>query len=115
TMNTRSIRFRLVVWYAGLLAAVFVLLGTMMYAGLKIYLERSLSEAQFRRARQISETLLANIGKTGEAYVSNEINAWFTPENNDRFIRITRGDASVLYASQNARGTSLAAGRGPEK
>ncbi len=26
-MNTRSLRFRLLMWYAGLLAAVFLLLG----------------------------------------------------------------------------------------
>ena len=47
-MNTRSIRFRLVVWYAGLLLGVFILLGCMMYAGLKLYLEESLSQAQER-------------------------------------------------------------------
>src|SRR5580692_5038399 len=109
-MNTRSIRFRLVVWYAGLLIAVFVLLGGLMYAGLKQYLEQSLAQAQMRRARQIADTLLVNIGATGETHVISEINAWFAPETNDRFIRITRGDASVLYLSRNPRDLSFDAG-----
>src|ERR1700722_2064325 len=112
-MNTRSIRFRLIVWYAGLLMAVFILLGILMYGGLKLYLEDSLSKAQVRRAQQIADTLLSNIGKTGEAHVINEINAWFAPETNDRFIRITRGDASVLYLSQSPRDASFDASRVP--
>jgi len=112
-MNTRSIRFRLVVWYAGLLMAVFILLGILMYGGLKLYLEESLSKAQVRRAQQIADTLLANIGNTGEAHVINEINAWFAPETNDRFIRITRGDASVLYLSQSPRDASFDASEVP--
>jgi heavy metal sensor kinase len=112
-MNTRSIRFRLVGWYAGLLIAVCLLLGSMMYGGLKIYLEESLSQAQLRRARQIAETLLANIGKTGEAHVVGEINSWFAPETNDRFIRITRDDGSVLYVSASPRDMSFDASRVP--
>jgi heavy metal sensor kinase len=112
-MNTRSIRFRLVAWYAGLLISVFLLLGGLMYAGLQRHLERSLSETQFRRARQIAETLIANMGKTGEEYVTNEINAWFSPELDDRFIRITRGDSSVLYVSKSPRDMSFDAGRMP--
>jgi heavy metal sensor kinase len=102
-MNTRSLRFRLVVWYAGVLTGVFVLLGGLMYAGLKMYLEKSLSGDQIRRARQIADTLLANVGKTGEAHVVTEINSWFAPETNDRFIRITRQDGTVLYQSRSPK------------
>ena len=54
-MNTRSIRFRLVAWYAGLLVIVFVILGGRMYGGLKLYLEQSLRTAQIRRAQQIAD------------------------------------------------------------
>ncbi len=102
-MNSRSIKFRLVVWYAAVMTVVFVLLGGLMYAGLKMYLEKSLSEDQIRRARQIAETLLANLGKTGEAHVISEINSWFAPETNDRFIRITREDGTVLYLSRSPK------------
>lgn len=100
-MKMRSIRFRLVVWYAGWLVVVFSLLGALMYGGLQTYLQTSLSEAQFRRARQIADTLVANLDQTGEPHVVNEINAWFTPETSDRFIRLTRPDGSLLYLSRN--------------
>jgi heavy metal sensor kinase len=112
-MNTRSIRFRLVVWYAGVLMATFLLLGAQTYMGLEVYLERSLGEAQTRRARQIADTLLANAGQTGEAHVVNEINSWFAPETNDRFIRITRADTSRLYLSSNPRDLSFDAQQVP--
>jgi heavy metal sensor kinase len=102
-MNTHSIKFRLVVWYAAVMTVVFVTLGGLMYAGLKMYLEKSLSADQIRRAQQIAETLLVNIGKTGEAHIVSEINSWFAPETNDRFIRITRDDGSVLYLSSSPK------------
>jgi heavy metal sensor kinase len=102
-MNTRSIKLRLVVWYAGVMTVVFVLLGGLMYVGLKLYLEQSLGADQVRRAQQIAETLLGNLGKTGEAHVVSEINSWFAPETNDRFIRITREDGTVLYLSRSPK------------
>jgi heavy metal sensor kinase len=112
-MNTRSIRFRLVAWYAGLLIVVFVILGGAMYGGIRIYLERSLGEQQIRRAVQIADTLLANIVQTGQPHVVNEINSWFAPETNDRFIRITDETAGPLYVSNNPRDGSFDATRVP--
>jgi len=108
-MNTRSIGFRLVAWYAGLLIIVFIVLGGMMYTGLKLYLEKSLSQTQTRRAKQIADTLLSTIAQTGQAHVVNEINSWFAPETNDRFIRITDEAGSLLYVSSNPHDGSFAA------
>src|SRR5208282_4719835 len=98
-MSTRSLRFRLIAWYAGLLTAVFLLLAALMFLGLKHYLEASLAETQKRRAQQIADTLLANVNQTGEAAVGGEIESLYAPEINDRFIRVSRQDGSVLYAS----------------
>jgi len=98
-MNTRSIHFRLTVWYAGLLTAAFALLGALLFFELKDYLEDNLLAAQARRAEQIAETLLAGVNQTGEPYVVDEVKALYAPEVNDRFIRITRKDGGVLYAS----------------
>jgi heavy metal sensor kinase len=112
-MNTRSIRFRLAVWYGGLLIAVFVLVGGLMYAGLKLYLEHSLGETQSRRAQQITETLLPQTAATGDKYVADEINARFAPEINDRYIRVTSGDSNVLYVSNNPKDASFDASRVP--
>jgi len=106
-MNLHSIRFQLTAWYASLVTAVFLLLGLLMFAGLSHYLEKNLAGNQLRRARQIAETLLLNVKKTGEDYVRNEIEALYAPENNDRFIRITRHDGTVLYASGTPRDQSF--------
>jgi hypothetical protein len=78
-VNTRSIRFRLAAWHAVLLTAVFALLGGLLYATVKRYLDDTLLETQARRARQIAETLLANAPRTGEAYVVREIKALYAP------------------------------------
>src|SRR5277367_3594890 len=101
-MNTRSLRFRLIMWYAGLLTGVFLLCGVAMYQVLRHYLEQSLAESLVRRTRQITVSLLADVEKTGEPYVVNEIKARYAPENYDRFIRLARRDGTVIYASGRA-------------
>ncbi len=99
-MNTRSIRFRLIAWYAGLLASGFMLLSALMVFGLTRYLETDLRRTQAQRARQIADTLLAGVERSGEPFVAHEIDALYAPEINRRFIRVTRPDGSVLYASR---------------
>jgi hypothetical protein len=54
-VNTRSLKFRLVAWYAGWLTALFVVFGIFVYVSLGHYLEKSLREALARRARQVAE------------------------------------------------------------
>ncbi len=98
-MTTRSIRFRLIAWYAGLLTGVFVLLAVLMYFDLKFFLESNLRDTQARRARQIADTLVARVHQTGEGYLAAEIKDLYEPEINDRFIRVTRGDGNIVYAS----------------
>ena len=98
-MNTRSLSFRLVAWYASLLTGVFILLGAIMYFDLRHFLENNLCQSQARRAQEIADTLLAHIGETGENSVIFEIKDRYEPEVNDRFIRVTRHDGSVLYVS----------------
>ena len=98
-MNSRSIRFRLIMWYAGLLTGVFLLFGIILYQVLRGYLEHSLAQTLVRRSEQIAVSLLDEADKTGDHYVAYQITARYAPENYDRFIRITRSDGSVLYAS----------------
>src|SRR6185312_14291019 len=98
-MNSRSLSFRLVTWYAGLLTIVFVLLGSLTFLLVRHYLESNLLDIQARRAHQIADTLVAAIGRTGEAAVANEIESLYSPEANDRFLRVTRDDGHVIYAS----------------
>jgi heavy metal sensor kinase len=98
-MNTRSISFRLVAWYAGLLTGIFLLLGAVLHLDLRHFLEKDLRETQSRRARQIANTLLVHVKQTGEAYVASQTKDWYAPEINDRFIRVTRDDGTLVYIS----------------
>ncbi|MGC9941926.1 MAG: ATP-binding protein [Verrucomicrobiota bacterium] len=98
-MNARSISFRLVVWYTSLLTGIFVLLGVLFYFGLHHFVENDVRENQIRRARQISDTLLAHIQQTGDAYVADQIKTLYAPEINGRYIRVTRADGKVIYVS----------------
>ena len=98
-MNTRSLSFRLVTWYAGVLTLVFVLIGALTIILLREYLESNVLDTQARRARQIADTLVAAASHTGEATMAREVEELYAPEANERFIRITRGDGHVVYAS----------------
>jgi heavy metal sensor kinase len=70
-----------------------------LYLDLRRFLVNNLRESQARRARQIASALLAHVPQTGEPYVASQIKDWYEPETNDRFIRITRADGTLVYAS----------------
>lgn len=106
-MNTRSIRFRLTVWYAGLLASLLALFGASIYVGLGHYLKGTLTEALTKDARQIGERLLVNVSVSGEQYVADEIKEHLAPELNGLFVRVTRADGSRLYESGSPRDGSF--------
>ena len=99
-MSTRSIRFRLIAWYAGLLTGCFVLIGAATYVVLQNSLVGALRETQFRRARQIGQLVLEEIPRRDEGRVGDEIEGRYGPGLNDRFVRVTRGDGGLLYISQ---------------
>jgi len=103
-VNTRSLSFRLVAWYAGVLTVVFVLLGSLTFISLRHYLEANVLDNQARRARQIAATLLARADRGSESAIGAQIENLYSPESNDRFIRITRADGTVVYASGPPRG-----------
>jgi heavy metal sensor kinase len=98
-MNSRSLSFRLVAWYAGVLTLVFVLLGGLTFFLLRHYLEGNLLDNQSRRAQQIADTLVARSSRSGEQALAAQVESLYSPETNGRFIRITRGDGAVVYVS----------------
>jgi heavy metal sensor kinase len=98
----RSIRARLITLYVVTLSLIFVCFGGYTYLGFKQYLIRSLQQTLTRRAHQIATTILADMPKKGENYVSNEIQARYAPELNERIIRITDQSGRAIYASKNA-------------
>ena len=78
-MNTRSLSFRLVTWYAGVLTLVFMLLGALTIVLLREYLESNVLDTQARRARQIADTLVAAASRTGEAAMAREVEDLYAP------------------------------------
>ena len=78
-MKRRSIRFRLTVWYAGLLAILLVLFGGFIYLTLEKFLERNLSDTLAKEAQTIGESLLRDVNQTGPGYVASEIEEHFAP------------------------------------
>ncbi len=96
-MNPRSLKFRLVALYAGMMAAVFVAAAAASYMAFGSYMTRSVRESQFRRARQMVQSLLSH-GKGLKAQdVREDIEAHFDPSGNSRFVRVSRSDGAVLY------------------
>jgi heavy metal sensor kinase len=110
-MNTRSIRFRLTVWYAGLLAGLLALFGVSIYIGLRHYLRSHLTDSLTKEAQQIGETLLVNVRLSGEEYVADEIKEHLAPEINGIFVRVTRPNGSTLYESGQPRDGSFDPGK----
>lgn len=98
-MNTQSLRFRLIGWYACLLVGCFVLLGVATYLALRTSLVSAVKENQLRRARQIAQLLREEIEHQNQGQVGGEIEARYAPNVNDRFVRISQRDGVLLYLS----------------
>jgi heavy metal sensor kinase len=112
-MITRSIRFRMALWYAALLAGALLLFGASTYLGLERYLQKSLEETLIKQARSIGDVLLVNIHQSGEDYVTNEITEHYSPEINGRFIRVTRIDGKRIFLSGPPKDASFDPGLVP--
>jgi heavy metal sensor kinase len=97
----RSIRFKLISLYVGLLSLVFVCFGAYIYWGVHASLVGSLDLALDRRARQITANILTEAPTQGPGFVASEIQARYAPELNERVIRITGPNGQVVYASKN--------------
>jgi heavy metal sensor kinase len=106
-MNPRSIRFRLTAWYASLLALMLIVFGSAVYFGLQRYLTADLSHYLSFQARQIADTWLQHIARSGESYVVDEIDEHLSPDITNHFIRVTRPDGSLLYRSKPPRDRSF--------
>ena len=95
-MNTRSLKFRLVAWYASWLTVLFVVFGVFVYTSLAYYLKRDLREALARRARQVAD-LVRRSPLPWEA-LGPEIHNHFAPEANSRLTRVTV-NGEITYVS----------------
>jgi len=98
-MNSRSLRFRVIVWYAAWLSVVFVAFSALAYVALRTYLERSLRDTLTRRARQAAQIVERTAPAADFARVAERIESSLTPEASSRFVRVTRPDGMTLYRS----------------
>jgi heavy metal sensor kinase len=81
------------------LVVLGLVFGAYCYWRLDHFLAVYVTELFSHRAERIASTLLANVGWSGQAYLGREIETRYAPEANDRFIRITTSDGSVVYIS----------------
>lgn len=95
-MNTRSLKFRLIAWYAGWLTLLFAVFGIFAYVSLGHHLKESVREALARRARQVSD--IVQRSHLDWPALGAEIRSHFAPEVNHRLTRVTV-DGVVTYVS----------------
>src|SRR5215469_1108511 len=106
-MNTRSLKFQLIAWYAALLTGGLALLGVATYLALENSLVGSLKENQLRRGRQVAQLVREEIENQSLARVGQEVEARYAPEINDRFFRISQQDGVLLYVSRTPKDQSF--------
>ena len=99
-MNFKSLRFRLISWYAGVSLLVAVAFSAYTYNRLAFYLRDVLAAQLEHRANLIAQRILSEIPSRGEAYAADQIEVRYTPGKNDKFVRVTRGDGSLMYLSE---------------
>jgi heavy metal sensor kinase len=95
-VNTRSLRFRLVGWYASWLTLLFVVFGIFVYGSLGYYLKESLRDALARRTRQVAD--LVQRSPPDWKALAHGIQNHFAPEANNRFTRVTVNGAITYVA-----------------
>lgn len=98
-MNTRSLRFRIAAWYAGLLAGALLIFGASVYLGLDRYLNWDLQRALGSDCRTIGTQFLSQHPFKRTDWLQTEIVEDYSPEVNDHFIRVVQLGAGVLYVS----------------
>jgi heavy metal sensor kinase len=99
-MNHRSLAFRLGAWYTLLLSATFVLVGAGTFFGLQHYLRSNLRNSLSRRSTQVEEILTRAPADATSNAIAREIDTRVAPEFNNRFVRVTRVPATMVYRSR---------------
>jgi heavy metal sensor kinase len=98
-MNHRSLAFRLGAWYTLLLSATFALVGTGTFYGLEHYLRSNLRDSVSRRSTQVEQILLQAPADAPNSTIAREIETRIAPEFNNRFVRVTREPATLIFRS----------------
>ena len=97
-VNTRSVRFRLAASCAAILASILLVFATAIYIGLKRYLDSNLQRTLIERSQSIGGEL-PGFPTKGLEWLASEIDESYQPELNGYFIRISRIEGGIVYAS----------------
>ncbi len=95
-MNTRSVYFRLTVWYSGLVIAVSVAFGAYTYRSVQEGLYQEIEQLFYNRIEHITYNILSQARDADD--VRQQIEALYSPGSNSRLIRISRS-GQTLYVS----------------
>ena len=98
-MNPGSIRFRLTVWYAGVLAGILVLFSIAIYAGMNRFLSRNLHDSVVKDAQEVASIVRENANEGDEGAIGREVGEHFSSESNDRAIRVLDQNGTQVYLS----------------
>ena len=98
-MNSGSLRFRLTVWYAGVLAGILVLFSIATYLGVSHFLARNLHESLVKDAQEVGSIVRENANERDEGAIGREVGEHFSPESNQRAIRVLNGKGTTIYSS----------------
>jgi heavy metal sensor kinase len=98
-VNTRSLRFRITAWYAGLLAGALLIFGVSVYLGLERYLYWNLQRTLSAESRTIGTQLLSQHPFKRSNWLETEIEEAYAPEANSHFIRIIQQGIGPVYVS----------------
>lgn len=95
-MNTRSVYFRLSVWYSGLVIAVSVAFGAYIYHSVQEGLYQEIEQLFSNRIEHISHNIMTQANNAED--ISQQINALYSPGSNSRLIRISK-NGQIVYVS----------------
>ena len=107
-MNPQSLPFRLAAWYALLLAATFILVGTATFYGLQHYLRSNMRDTLRRRTTEVEQILIRATTDASPGAIAQDIESHLLPELNKRFVRVTRLPDTLIFLSGPPSGASFA-------
>jgi len=98
-MNPSSIRFRLAVWYAGVLAGILILFSIATYVGVRHFLARNVHEALVKDTQEVGSIVRENANERDEGAIGREVGEHYSPESGERAIRIVTAEGAPIYLS----------------
>lgn len=98
-MNIRSIHTRLILWYTALMILTSIGFGAYTYYSLHRRLYEEMRETLARRVERIRTNILPNIDSDMPGTLARRIQEVYSPENSNRFVRISRANGDIVYVS----------------